>query len=334
MEQEQHYQHERFQITSLADTANTESLARDVYDGLTGSPRSISPKYFYDERGSWLFDQICQTDEYYLTRAEAQLLRQHGEEIISTARPDALVEFGSGTADKTELLIQASNKLNDSFHYLPVDVCREILLDSGKRLTERYHWLSVDAWHGDFLDHMQGIENHHERSLYSFLGSSLGNFSSDEALGFLHDVREAANDDDWFLLGVDMVKEHGRLNAAYNDSKGYTAAFNLNLLNVLNRSLDGNFDTEKFSHHAFFDSDKSRIEMRLISLCRQQVTLNDIDLGIQFEEGEHIVTEYSRKYTRDSIQQMLRKAGFYPQYIYTGNEEEFMLVLSSCSLSN
>ena len=179
---------------------------------------------------------------------------------------------------------------------------------------------------------MQHFENTHERSLYTFLGSSLGNFSYQQAIRFLHDVRNTVNDNDWFLLGVDMVKDQRILNAAYNDSDGYTAAFNLNVLNVLNRALDGDFDIASFEHHAFFDADRSRVEMRLRSRCQQTVTLRDIDLKLDFENDEHIVTEYSRKYTADSIQQLLNKAGFTPQQIYTGNNNEFMLILSRCSI--
>jgi L-histidine N-alpha-methyltransferase len=331
MEQDYSYEHDRFQINQLSRELQAPSIARDVREGLTSSPRYLPPKYFYDSHGSWLFDRICQTDEYYLTRAEASLLEQHGDEIISIARPDALVEFGSGTADKTETLIRATFGQSDTLHYLPVDVCREILLDSGKRLIARYPWLSVNAWHGDFLSSMTNMDNPHERSLYSFLGSSLGNFSTDEALGLLRDIRKLASDDDWFLLGIDMVKDADTLNAAYNDSEGYTAEFNLNVLNVVNRSLGANFDTDNFRHHAFFDADNSRIEMRLLSQCRQQVNLAGIGLEIQFDKGDYIVTEYSRKYTPESIQQLLESAGFYPREVYTGDNREFMLVLSSCS---
>ena len=331
MEQEQTHELERFQLNQLPRELRTGNIASDVYQGLTSTPRSLPPKYFYDGHGSWLFDQICQTEEYYLTRAEAGLLEQYGNEIIAIARPDAIVEFGSGTADKTELLIRAANDHCDTLHYLPVDVCREILLDSGKRLTNRYPWLSIDAWHGDFLNSMRDIENDHERSLYSFLGSSLGNFSREEALDLLREIRAIANHGDWFLLGVDMLKDTDTLNAAYNDSAGFTAAFNLNVLNVLNRTLGGDFDTDKFRHHAFFDTDRSRIEMQLRSCCRQRVNLADIGLGLEFGEDEYIITEYSRKYTAESIRYLLESVGFFPRYIYSGENNEFMLVLSSCT---
>ncbi|MCK5359922.1 MAG: L-histidine N(alpha)-methyltransferase [Gammaproteobacteria bacterium] len=322
---------DRFQLNRLSSGIHLTSLAEDVHTGLTSSPRALSPKYFYDERGSKLFDQICQTDEYYLTRAESALLRKHADEIVATVRPTAIVEYGSGTSEKTELLIQAANQHYDWLHYLPLDVCEEILIESSQRLLASYPWLSIDAWHGDFLQGMQQFKNTHERSLYTFLGSSLGNFSYDEASHFLRDVRNTANDQDWFLLGVDMVKNHDILNAAYNDTDGYTAAFNLNVLNVLNQALAGDFDVSRFEHHAFFDAAKSRIEMRLKSRCQQTVTLSDIELQIDFEEGEHIVTEYSRKYTADSIQQLLTSTGFSPEQVYVGDNNKFMLILSSCS---
>jgi L-histidine N-alpha-methyltransferase len=321
----------RFQLNRLSQDQIHDSLIEDVQTGLCAPPRSLPPKYFYDERGSKLFDQICQTDEYYLTRAESSLLENHADEIVATVRPTAIVEYGSGTSEKTEILIKAANQHHDWLHYLPLDVCEEILIESAERLIERYPWLSIDAWHGDFLHDMQHFENSHESSLYTFLGSSLGNFSYQQAIRFLHDVRNTVNDNDWFLLGVDMVKDQRILNAAYNDSDGYTAAFNLNVLNVLNRALDGDFDISSFEHHAFFDADRSRVEMHLRSRCQQTVTLRDIDLKLDFAHDEHIVTEYSRKYTADSIQQLLNKAGFAPQQIYTGNNNEFMLILSRCS---
>ena len=321
----------RFQLNRLSPEQQLSSQAEDVQSGLTTCPRTLPPKYFYDELGSKLFDQICQTDEYYLTRAESALLKKNADEIIDLVKPNAIVEYGSGTSEKTELLIQAANQKYDWLHYLPLDVCEEILIESARRLIERYPDLSVDAWHGDFLDGMHHFENHHERSLYTFLGSSLGNFSNDQAISFLRDVRNTAKDEDWFLLGVDMVKDHAILNAAYNDGDGYTAAFNLNVLNVLNQALDGDFDVRNFAHHAFFDAEKSRVEMRLQSCCQQTVTLRDIDLKIDFEDGEHIITEYSRKYTPDLIHQLLTSAGFYPQHVYAGDNSEFMLILSSCS---
>lgn len=321
----------RFQLNRLSSDQHLDSLAEDVRHGLMSVPRILPPKYFYDERGSKLFDHICQTEEYYLTRAESTLLKRHADEIIATTRPNAIVEYGSGTSEKTEILIQAANLQYDWLYYLPLDVCEEILVEAADRLIERFPALSIDAWHGDFLDGMDHFKNNHERSLYTFLGSSLGNHSEKEAIGFLCNVRNTIKDSDWFLLGVDMVKDHAILNAAYNDSRGYTAEFNLNLLNVLNQALDGDFNKKKFKHHAFFDAENSRIEMRLQSCCQQTVTLRDIDLKIEFEEGEHIVTEYSRKYTADSIQQLLSKAGFKPQNIYSGNNNEFMLILSSCS---
>jgi L-histidine N-alpha-methyltransferase len=316
---------DRFKLNRLSQAPQLDSLVDDVQAGLKDRPRSLPPKYFYDEHGSKLFDQICRTEEYYLTRAESMLLKKHADEIIEVARPTAIVEYGSGTSEKTELLIQAANQHHDWLHYLPLDVCEEILVDAASRLLLRYPWLSIDAWHGDFLHGMQQFENSHERSLYTFLGSSLGNFSSQQALDFLRDVRQTAATDDWFLLGVDMVKD-----AAYNDSKGYTAEFNLNLLNVLNQALDGNFDTKYFEHHAFFDSTKSRIEMQLLSTREQTITLQDIDLEIEFADGEPIVTEYSRKYTAESIQKLLINAGFTPHNAYIGNNNEFMLILSSC----
>ena len=320
----------RFELRQLLPDRSVPTLAEDVGIGLRQSPPRISPKYFYDERGSQLFDRICQTPEYYLTRAEASLLTRHADDIIGLCQPDAIVEFGSGTAEKTELLIAAANAHNDWLHYMPLDVCKEMLMDSARRLTQRYSGLTVEAWHGDFMHGMSHFSNQCERSLYTFLGSSIGNFSHRQAREFLRDVRDIASLDDWLLIGVDLVKDEAVLNAAYNDSHGYTAAFNLNVLNVLNRKLDGDFDTTAFQHQAFFDSTKSRIEMRLVAERDQQVSLDKLDLTVNFARGEHITTEYSRKYTPRAIHELLQSTGFCPRASYGGESGQFLLVLASC----
>lgn len=327
---ESHVSPARFELKRLQPDRLVPTLAEEVGNGLVQKPPRIPPKYFYDERGSQLFDQICQTPEYYLTRAEASLLTRHADDIIKLCRPDAIVEFGSGTAEKTELLIAAANAHNDWLHYMPLDVCREMLVESARRLIQRYSGLTVEAWHGDFMHGMSHFSNHCERSLYTFLGSSIGNFSNRQAREFLIDVRDIARLDDWLLIGVDLVKDEAILNAAYNDRHGYTAAFNLNVLNVLNRELGGDFDATAFDHQAFFDGAQSRIEMRLVSARDQQVSLEKLGLSVNFDRGDHITTEYSRKYTPQAIHELLRSAGFFPRASFGVESGEFLLVLASC----
>jgi L-histidine N-alpha-methyltransferase len=321
---------ERFRFNKLASDRAISSLADDVRKGLTASRKILPPKYFYDECGSRLFDQICQTPEYYLTRTEAALLKQHAADIIGASRPTAIVEFGSGTANKTEQLIHAAGQQRDILHYLPFDVCEEMLVESGQRLNDRYPWLRIEAWHGDYTHGLAKFENRHDRTLYTFLGSSIGNFTTREAIGFLREVRAEMDQGDSLLLGADLVKDAGVLNAAYNDNAGYTAAFNLNLLTILNRELQADFDPGRFRHDAWFDASSARVEMRLISCCAHDVSLRHLDLQVSFKADEPITTEYSHKYTRDSIDRLLNSAELVPKHHYVDDEHRFMLVLASC----
>ncbi|HBE92199.1 MAG TPA: L-histidine N(alpha)-methyltransferase [Gammaproteobacteria bacterium] len=322
---------DRFQINRLVPDRIITSMSEDVRSGLSVVDKILPPKYFYDERGSRLFDLICQTPEYYLTRTEAALLTEHASDIITSSCPTAIVEFGSGTADKTELLINVAGQQRGTLHYLPFDVCEEMLIESGQRLHDRYPWLHVEAWHGDFTHGLTHFVNDHDRTLYTFLGSSIGNFTPDEATAFLTDLRAEMADDDFFLLGIDLIKDSAVLNAAYNDNAGYTAAFNLNLLNILNRELDANFDTGRFRHHAYFDSEAERVEMQLISCCDHTVDIDDLELSVAFKADEYITTEYSHKYTRDAVSQLLVSAGFEPRRYYLDDESRFMLALAACA---
>lgn len=319
---------ERFQINTLNTYNPLSNLVDDVRSGLDGSNKSLPPKYFYDERGSQLFDLICQTPEYYLTRAEAALLDTHASDIVTISRPKAIIEFGSGTAEKTETLIDAAGRLMGALHYLPFDVCEEMLIEACQRLIGHYPWLHIDAWHGDFTNDLSAFTHDHDSVLYTFLGSSIGNFTTEQAIEFLSDIHRIMDQDDYLLLGADMVKDNAILNAAYNDSAGHTAAFNLNLLNVLNRELDGDFRPDRFHHHARFDEQAARIEMHLVSDVLQQVNLRALDMDISFEAGEHILTEYSHKYTPASIDAMLATAGFQPARHFTDADGSFMLVLA------
>jgi len=318
----------RLRLNRLRPDRPITGLAQDVRSGLLHAPRRLAPKYFYDTRGSLLFDRICSTPEYYLTRSEAALLERHAAEIIHRTLPDAIVEFGSGTASKTEMLIHPAGMQRHALHYLPVDVCETVLLDAGQRLEERYPWLHIDAWHGDFMHGLSHFANPHPNTLYAFLGSSIGNLSRTEAITFLREVRGLMSDGDALLLGADLVKDHDVLHAAYNDADGYTAAFNLNVLEVINDALQADFDTAGFAHEAIYDADASRIEMRLVASHQQRVRIADLDLELDFAAGEHIVTEYSRKYTHASITDLLRAAGFATERFYGTDDGYFMLVLA------
>ena len=243
----------RLQLLNLENNTGERTLGQDVINGLGGRPKELPPKYFYDEYGSWLFDRICQVPEYYPTRTEDALLQRYARDIIATSKPDTIFELGSGASRKTVHLLNACEQESCFSIYQPLDVCGEILVDAGQRLTRNYGWLDVEALVGDYragLDFAAGLEG---SGLYVFLGGSIGNFTHDQAVSFLTGVRRSMSDRDFMLLGADRVKSPNVLNAAYNDSRGYTEAFNLNILSVINRELGGQFNLEQFEHHAFFN---------------------------------------------------------------------------------
>jgi L-histidine N-alpha-methyltransferase len=274
-------------------------------------PRSLPPKYFYDEIGSRLFDRICDTPEYYPTRTESSLLENHAEEIIDQARPGHILEFGSGSSRKTHYLLQACERLGMACQYLPFDVCEEMLQQVRQTLGEQYGWLDVCPLVGDFTAGLDHLYRPQGSCLYVFLGGSIGNFSLHEARNFVAEVVGNMKPGDTLLLGVDRVKDEDVLHAAYNDAQGITGQFNLNVLNVLNRKLQGDFSLEKFGHRALYNSDDSRIEMYLVSEQQQTVNLQAMDERLQLSEGEAILTEISHKYTRQDAERLLTDSGLH-----------------------
>jgi L-histidine N-alpha-methyltransferase len=285
-------------------------IVEDAQRGLIRQPRSMPPKYFYDARGSRLFDAICATPEYYPTRTEDALLGAHASDIIAEIQPEHIVEFGSGTARKTRHLFDACDQRGRATAYWPFDVCEAMLLESGQQLVEEYQRLRVNALVGDYLGGLQGLPEFNGRCLFLFLGGTVGNFTEAQAGVFLREVRAVMKAGDCLVLGADRVKPPEVLHAAYNDSEGITAEFNLNLLRVLNRELDADFDLERFEHRAFFNRDASQIEMYLVSRLDQSVRLKALDKTLDFAAGEQILTEISRKFTASRLESMLSVAGF------------------------
>jgi len=300
----------RLQLRNLPAAQSQNSIADDVRRGLVHRPRWLPPKYFYDERGSWLFDQICKTREYYPTRTEDELLQKYARRIIEFARPQTIFELGSGASRKTVHLLNACEQQGCFSLYQPLDVCGEMLIDAGQRLTQNYEWLDIEALVGEYQAGLDFIADAEGPGLYVFLGGSIGNFTDKEATAFLKRVRQSMSQSDYLLLGADRVKSEDVLNAAYNDARGYTEAFNLNLLNVLNRELEADFRIDQFAHHAFFNSEEHQIEMHLRSQIAQTITFNTLDLQLEFAEGESIRTEISRKFTPESLRELLAAAGF------------------------
>jgi len=292
----------------LEDSGALPSLADDVRRGLTATSKSLPPKYFYDERGSRLFEQICGTPEYYLTRTEKALLESVAQRIIARVRPRDLVELGPGSADKARVLLDAMQRAGSLGRYIPVDVSPEIVQSSARALTQAYPGLRVQAVIGDFLQHLDKIPGG-ERRLVIFLGSTIGNLEHGPAVAFLRHLAEALEPGDAFLLGTDLVKSPEMLEAAYNDSQGLTRDFNRNILRVINRHLHADFQPERFRHVAFFNAQRQRVESYLESEVEQDVSIDALDLRLRFRKGERIHTEYSQKYTRDSVEELLRDGG-------------------------
>ncbi len=314
-------------IEVVASSDAIASVARDVRRGLTSTPKYLPSKYFYDERGSRLFERITKLPEYYLTRAESALLARFATTIMRLAKCEELVELGSGEATKTTLLIEAGLGNGRLRRFIPFEVSRETIAQSAERLATIYPWLEVHAVVGDFERHLDSLPDGKNR-LIAFLGSTIGNFSGQQAIQLLRQVKRVMRDGDWFLLGTDLVKDSAELEAAYNDSAGVTAEFNLNILNVVNHHLDGNFDTNAFEHVALYNDERSCIESGLRSIRTQTVRLGQADLEVEFEAGEILNTEVSCKYTRESAGRMLAAAGFTLEHWFTDDAGAFALSLS------
>lgn len=295
--------------------------AQEILEGFRLGCKHISPKYFYDETGSHLFDQICQQPEYYPTRTELGIMQKYAKEMATLAGHKAsLIEFGSGSSTKTRLLLEA---LDEPAAYVPVDISREHLLSTAKQLADAYPDIEVLPVCADFTQPFNLPEPRitPERNIIYFPGSTIGNFSSQQAIDLMRVMREEARDDGALLIGVDLIKDRKILEPAYNDAAGVTADFNLNLLRRLNREHDANFSLDSFEHLAVFDEEDSRIEMRLISLEKQQVQL--AGEVFELERDEYIVTEHSHKYSLDKFEAMANQAGFNVDTIWTDDDELF-----------
>lgn len=303
-------------------------LAEVVSSGLTDTPRTMSPKFLYDERGSTLFDQICDLPEYYPTRTEDSLLAREAESILSLTRPDEIFELGSGMSRKTRRLLDACEAIGISPKYTAFDISEDALNAGGTALREAYPWLEISLLVGDYEGGFANLPGSDGTRMFVFMGSTIGNFEPDAATDFLSDLGNAMESDDWLLLGADRVKDEHVLHAAYNDSAGVTADFNLNMLRVLNSELSANFDLNRFRHRAFYNRDAERIEMHLVAETPHTVKIDELGLEITLSEGESIRTEISRKFTVDSLDTMLTRAKFDMRHHFSPENQYFSLVLA------
>jgi L-histidine N-alpha-methyltransferase len=305
-----------------------------VVEGLSQIPPTLPCRFFYDDRGSALFERICRLPEYYLTRTERAILERHAGEMIGASVACgaagsrlALIELGSGSAGKTRLLIEAALARQPALHYVPIDISRDFLRAAGEDLLREYRGLSVTAIAAEYDDALDVLPPHDGPRLLLFLGSNIGNFDGEQAAAFLRRIREQMEDRDRLLIGVDLVKDRAVLEAAYNDAAGVTAAFNKNLLVRINGELGGNFDLDAWEHRAPFVAERSRIEMWLVSRRAQTVTLAGMNSRFAFGEGEGIHTESSHKHTPEGFTALCRAAGLEIDERWTDARDWFAVFL-------
>lgn len=312
----------------LTPADRREALRRDVADGLVRSPKELPPKWFYDERGSELFGEITRLPEYYLTRRERSILAERARTIAAETRADTLVELGSGTSEKTRVLLDALARQGSLRRFVAFDVSEETLRESAGRIAEEYPEIGVGAVVADFDHHLDAIPGG-SRRLVAFLGSSIGNFLPAERERFLAELRGVLDAGDALLLGIDFVKEEGRLVAAYDDAAGVTAEFNRNVLRVVNHELGADFRPECFDHVARWDAESEWIELALRSRIDQTVLIPGAGLTVPFARGEELRTEISAKFRPEGVRDELRAAGFGVRHLWTDLGGDFGLALAA-----
>lgn len=303
-------------------------MERDVREGLSARPRQLPSKYFYDERGSQLFDEITRLPEYYPTRSERALLKRCAATIIDITHPRTLVELGAGSSDKTRLLLDEMMRVaQETITYIPVDVSADFLETSAAQLREEYPTLDMHPLAADFSTHV-ALPSHPSPALHAFLGSTIGNFTPDVAVELVSSVRERMASADFFLLGVDLRKDTKLIERAYNDSQGVTATFNRNMLSVINKRLGANFDPSRFEHNAIYNENEHRIEMRLVSRGEQRVDVPGTG-EVTFADGDAIITEFSYKYDRTLATDVLSRGGLSLKKWFADDSGMFALALAS-----
>jgi L-histidine N-alpha-methyltransferase len=315
-------------VAHLSPDDLAAALRHDAWVGLGSFPKHLPPKWFYDERGSQLFDDITRLDEYYPTRRETEILEREAAHIAARTGARTLLELGSGTSTKTKLLLDALASAGTLTHIVPFDVCEAILREAGPELSARYPGVQVDAVVGDFERHLGRLQMG-DATLVAFLGGTIGNLAPTERAKFLGELADQMESGDWLLLGTDLVKDPARLVAAYDDRQGVTAEFNRNVLHVLNRELDGDLVPERFAHVARWDPDEQWMEMHLRADGDQHARLAALDLDVDVADGELIHTEISAKFTRGRIEGELAAAGLDLVDLLTDADGDFAVSLAA-----
>jgi L-histidine N-alpha-methyltransferase len=317
------------QLDSWLSEDEERSLANDVLDGLTKPFKELAPKHFYDSRGSELFEQICEQPEYYPTRTELAILGERAPEIVQATEAAELVELGAGASDKARLLLDAMRDAGTLRRYVPLDVSQSVVQEAARTLVEDYDALEVHGVVGDFerhLEHVPGTDG--TARVVALLGGTIGNFPPGTRRNVLGKIATLLGPDDRLLLGTDLVKDPRIIEAAYNDSAGVTAAFNRNLLHVLNRELDADFQPDAFEHVAFYDRRNEWVEMRLRATRACSVLIAGLDLRVDFAAGEELRTEISAKFTRAHVEADLEAAGLELERWFTDDEELFAVTMA------
>jgi L-histidine N-alpha-methyltransferase len=305
-----------------------QRLRTEVRAGLTAEQKWLSPMWLYDERGCELFDAITRLQEYYPTRTERSILATHANDMAAIAGADTLIELGSGTSEKTRVLLDAMSAASGLERFVAFDVAEPTMCDACAAIASEYAQLEVSGVVGDFEAHLDRLP-HDGRRLVAFLGGTIGNLRPQQRQSFFRSLASTLRPGESLLLGTDLVKDRGRLERAYDDSAGVTREFNLNVLRVLNRELDADFDVDRFTHVARFDESNEWIEMRLRSQRRQVVHVGALDLEIWFEDGEDLLTEISAKFRRDGVQSELEAAGFSLDGWWTDDHGDFAVSLAT-----
>ncbi|HJQ47960.1 MAG TPA: L-histidine N(alpha)-methyltransferase [Amycolatopsis sp.] len=305
----------------------TEALRTDVRSGLSSRQKWLPAKWFYDARGSELFEDITRLPEYYPTRAEREVLAREAGEIARVTGAHSLVELGSGSSEKTRLLLDGLREHGTLHTFVPLDVSESALADAVDAIRADYPGLDVRGVVGDFTEHLGLLPGEAPR-VVAFLGGTIGNFLPADRIKFLRSVRDVLNEGEWLLLGTDLVKDPGVLIRAYDDAAGVTAEFDLNVLRVVNRMLDADFDLARFTHESYWDAENEWIEMRLRARDDMTVRIPGADLVVHFAEGEYIRTEISAKFRPNGVSAELSESGFGLQRWWTDSENRFGVSLS------
>ena len=321
---------DKLQYFKPHSTKIEKSFADEISSSLRSNVKFISPKFFYDQKGSQLFEKICQLPEYYLTRTEIGILKLLQKKLPQYLDDDfRLVELGSGSSVKTKLILDIFDQIQSKIEYFPIDIS-DILTESSELLQNHYPNLHITGIIDTYEGGLEFIKNYDDKkNLIIFLGSSFGNFEPEHGKEFLKKINSTMKKNDLFLIGLDLVKKKEILQNAYNDSQGVTAQFNLNVLSRINDELDADFDLNNFTHYSIYNEQDQRIEMYLKSLVNQSVRISKANLSLEFKVDELIHTEHSHKFHLSQIQTMLQESGFEIKEIWTDEKKYFGLFLAS-----